>query len=147
MRLERDASPLRQGSTVRWMILGLGLGFGGGFLLGALAGSITGNRVQRTLRRVRSRQTRQLDPIAAVREALATDRKLQSTPLRVTRVGHTGLELSGWVDSRQTRAHAYRTATRMAGGLRVVNAVLVQGEDDLPSHPTASPRAETSHPG
>ena len=43
------------------------------------------------------------------------------------------MELHGWVPTRTARAHAARVARTVPGVDRVVNSLLVRGEDDRPS--------------
>jgi len=67
--------------------------------------------------------------------ARSTQAALDSSDLRQFRVEVIGVmpgvvELHGWVPSRSIRAQAARIATRVPGIDRVVNCILVRGEDD-----------------
>jgi osmotically-inducible protein OsmY len=48
------------------------------------------------------------------------------------------VELHGWVPTRVIRARAARLASAVPGVERVVNSILVQGEDDKNLKPTRS---------
>ena len=144
MRTIRDAtrhsSP--RSNLLLTATLGLGMGFLGGWVLGGLLGQVTGDRIRRLARAGRARRASVADPIQAVRSALAEDAALDSAALVVRRAGTRGVEIHGWVDTRQDRARLHRLATGAVPDLSVVNAVLVHGEDDLEPHP----RTTTSRP-
>jgi hypothetical protein len=66
-----------------------------------------------------------------------------SQSLELVAVGRGGLELHGWVTSRQARSRALSTARRIAGSERdLVDRLLVWGEDDQPLAPSADQEPE-----
>ncbi len=133
MRTIRDARrpPSPRDHLLLQASLGLGLGFVGGFILGEILGQVTGNRVRRMVRAGRARIAPDSDPVRALRGDIAEDPVLGTANLEVRRVGTRGVEIRGWVNSRQDRARLQRLATGSAPDQDVVNAVRVRGEDDL----------------
>jgi hypothetical protein len=54
------------------------------------------------------------------------------------------VELRGWVPSRPVRAAAARIAGTVPGVDRVINSILVRGEDDRPAHEGSAPGNQTA---
>jgi len=70
--------------------------------------------------------------------ALEADLMLRELQLEVVPVGRNALELHGWVPNRRTRAAAARLVASAVRVERLVNCLLVRGEDDLGPLPDAS---------
>lgn len=62
--------------------------------------------------------------------ALATDTDLAELALEVLPVSRMTVELHGWVSARKLRARAHAVVREAIGTGRVVNCILVRGEDD-----------------
>lgn len=70
--------------------------------------------------------------------AIEADLSLRDLRLEVVPVGRDALELHGWVPDRRTRAAAARLVASAVPVQRLVNCLLVRGEDDLAPLPDAS---------
>jgi hypothetical protein len=75
------------------------------------------------------------------RQALRADPVLAELGIRVVPVAAGAVELHGWVATRALRARALRTVREAPMVDRVINHLLVRGEDDTPS-PDATPTSE-----
>lgn len=117
-----------------WALCGLSLGIAAGFLAGEMLGSDGHRRLGSLFRPVkhpRHAPRALLGAITQVQEALTADPSLEATSIEVRSRGHRGLELRGWVASRNARARAHRVARAASGEYDVANRLLVRGEDDL----------------
>jgi hypothetical protein len=125
-RVERDSG----GELLALALLGLGAGLAVGFLVSEFYGAGGHTRVGRLLTRRRPRAATHDGAAAALaraRELLQANARLSAEPIEVRPRGR-GLELRGWVSNRAARTLAYRLVH--AGGIEVVNHILVRGEDD-----------------
>jgi hypothetical protein len=125
-RVERDSG----GELLACALLGLGAGLAVGFFVSEFYGAGGHTRVGRLLTRKRRRAAPRAVAAAALaraREALQANATLSTEPIEVRARGR-GLELRGWVSNRAARTLAYRLVH--AGGIEVVNHILVRGEDD-----------------
>ena len=118
---------------VGWAGLGVLTGLVAGFALSEWVGGVSRPRVKHMVRR-RPAARPALTPAACARAAaaaLAADPALGEFGLKATAVAAGAVELHGWVSSRALRARAGTAAIRVPGVERVVNSILVRGEDDL----------------
>jgi len=119
---------------VGWTGLGVLTGLFAGFALSEWVGGVSRPRVRRLVRRRPRLPRPALTPAACARAAaaaLAADPALGDLGLRATAVAVGAVELHGWVPSRALRARAGTAALGVPGIERVVNSILVRGEDDL----------------
>ena len=72
--------------------------------------------------------------VSSVRAAIRADETLSKLELHPVGVGAGVVELHGWVPSRALRGRAVRLLQAMPGLERLVDCVLVHGEDDAPEH-------------
>lgn len=118
---------------VGWAGLGVLTGLVAGFALSEWVGGVSHPRVKHMVRR-RQAARPALTPAACARAAaaaLAADPALGEFTLKATALAAGAVELHGWVSSRALRARAGTAAIRVPGVERVVNSILVRGEDDL----------------
>lgn len=110
---------------------GLALGAALGFLLGEVVGPRAESAI-RTPKRTKDDGPRSVaELVHDAQAALDADLRLRDLELEIIPVGRNAVELRGWVPDRQSRVAAARlVATAIAGG-RLVNRLLVRGEDDL----------------
>ncbi len=136
---------LSGGEVLGWTLAGLTTGVLGGMALAAFLGR--GNR-----RRIRHAIDQWRPPASPVRNivtpARSTQAALDASPLKDFRIEAIGVmpgvvELHGWVPTRAVRATAGRIAAKVPGIERVVNCILVRGEDDRNAQPD-HPRADQS---
>ena len=123
---------LSGGEIVGWSLAGITAGLLGGVLLAAWLGRGGRSRIRRAIG--------QWKPAPAPRRNIATPTKttqaaLDASDLRPYRIEVIGVmpgvvELHGWVPSRAIRARAGRLAVAVPGIDRVINCLLVLGEDD-----------------
>jgi hypothetical protein len=141
-RIRRSAS---SGSLGPLLLAGLGLGLAAGFLLGELYAGEGTRRLSHGWGQLRRRVGRTVTPSELTEELqekldLALGPDAQS--LEVVAVGRGAVELHGWVTSRAARTRAYRAArAALAPEVRLIDRLLVWGEDDLP--PARSPTEES----
>jgi len=112
------------------------LGAAAGWILGEITGSLTRERAARFVagrRRPSPDPEAPASPRERVAAAIQADPDLRILDLRVVPAGRTSVELHGWVPSRTLRARATRLAATAAGPTRLVDALLVRGEDDRPA--------------
>jgi hypothetical protein len=136
-RFERQVDDRRAGSpTPAWAVAGFALGAMAGWLLSEWTGGVSRSRVASLVGRIR--RTRP-DPAAPstprerIQIALETDPDLHGLALRLLPAGRAAIELHGWVPSRRLRSRATRLAAVAAGNIRLVDCLLVRGEDDRPT--------------
>jgi len=116
-----------------WTLVGTALGVVAGFALGEFLGPVDRRRV-RDLLRPGPRPGPALRPSELVRVVLAAlerDATLRTLDLRPIAAGPGVVELHGWVPSRTVRTRAVRAVGAVAGVDRLVNCLLVRGEDDF----------------
>jgi hypothetical protein len=117
-----------------WATMGVLTGLVAGFGLSEWIGGVNPRRLRRlvTVRPARAPR-RGLSAAGTARAACATlaaDPTLCDLGLEATPVAIGVIELHGWVPSRAVRAYAGRVARAVPGVERVVNSLLVDGEDD-----------------
>ncbi|HEV8356301.1 MAG TPA: hypothetical protein VGQ17_05970 [Gemmatimonadales bacterium] len=118
-----------------WILLGFGVGAAAGFLLGELFGTEGHRRAGRAIagvwRGLRHRRPSRSEEAARVMAALRQVPELAGRDFELLSIGQGGFELHGWVATRGERARAYRLAVAASPGDRIVNCLLVRGEDDV----------------
>jgi hypothetical protein len=132
---------------VWWTTLGIGTGLAAGFALSEWVGGMNRSRVQRAAARITRPAPVTVTPAAgarAVEAALLANPLLAPLGLRATPGGRGTVELHGWVPSRASRAVAGRTALAVPGIERVINSILVRGEDDRPSADGTEPTDQSA---
>ena len=106
-----------------------------GAALGFLVGELVGPRAARVGRREGSSAPAGDRSVAELvhdaQSALDADVRLRGLQLEVVPVGRNALELHGWVPDRRARSIAARLVAEAVTVERLVNCVLVRGEDDL----------------
>lgn len=114
-----------------WTLVGAAIGVVAGFALGEVLGP-SGRRGARDLFRGTSPKPgpRSAELVRAVRAALLLDPQLRELELEPLPAGPGVVELHGWVPNRATRARAVRAVSGVTGVDRLVNCLLVRGEDD-----------------
>ncbi len=122
--------PLDLPRTAGIIALGAAAGTLAGFLLGELWGPSATAAFRPTPAPGRASLA---ELVHAAHDALLQDTELTSCRLEVVPVGRGALELHGWVPSRAARARALRLARAAVAECRLVDCLLVRGEDDLTS--------------
>lgn len=125
----QDTSPL-------WAVAGFALGAVAGWIVGEVTGGVTRDRLTSYvsgLRRPAPDTGAPANPRERVRAALNADPDLARLDLEVRPAGRAAVELHGWVPSRTLRARATRLAATAAGSTRLIDSLLVRGEDDRPA--------------
>jgi hypothetical protein len=120
------------GEVLGWTLAGLTTGVLGGVMLAAWLGRGNRRRLKRAIDQWRP------GPAPArniATPARSTQAAIDASDLRQFRIEAIGVmpgvvELHGWVPSRSIRASAGRIAASVPGIERVVNCILVRGEDD-----------------
>jgi len=119
---------------VGWTSLGVLTGMVAGFGLSEWVGSANPRRLARIMttrpRFIAGPVMSAAATARAAATALDADPTLCELGLAVTPVMVGVIELHGWVPSRAVRAYAGRVARAVSGVDRVVNSLLVYGEDD-----------------
>ncbi len=110
---------------------GLALGATLGFLVGELYGPQTTRAVRQKLRPTRRSTPSVAELVHDAQTALDADVRLRELKLRVLPVGRDALELHGWVPDRKSRAFAGKLVAESVTVGRLINCLLVRGEDDL----------------
>ena len=123
---------LSGGEVLGWTLAGLTTGVLGGIVLAAWLGR--GNR-RRLTRAINQWRPAAAPPRNIATPARSTQAALDASDLRQFKIEVIGVmpgvvELHGWVPSRSIRAAAARIANKVSGIERVVNCILVRGEDD-----------------
>ena len=124
-----------KGHSPLWAVAGFALGAVAGWVAGELTGGVTRERMNQYvsgLRRPLADLEAPATPRERVRAALEADPDLRRLELEVTPAGRGAVELHGWVPSRTLRARATRLAATAAGATRLIDSLLVRGEDDRP---------------
>lgn len=112
------------------------VGAAAGWLLAEMTGGVSRARVSSYLtarKQPRDEDQEPATPRARVQAALEADPELGALGLRLVPAGRLALELHGWVPSRRIRARAARIAAAAAAPVRLVDCLLVRGEDDRPA--------------
>ena len=123
---------LSGGEVLGWTLAGLTTGVLGGIVLAAWLGRGNRRRLKRAINQWRPAPA---PPRNIATPARSTQAALDASELRPFRIEVIGVmpgivELHGWVPSRSIRASAARIAAQVPGIERVVNCILVRGEDD-----------------
>jgi hypothetical protein len=117
-----------------WTTLGVLTGLVAGVGLSEWIGGVNPRRLRRLVTDRPARPPRKsLSAAGTARAACAAldaDPTLCELGLEATPVAIGVVELHGWVPSRAVRAYAGRVARAVPGVERVVNSLLVDGEDD-----------------
>jgi len=115
-----------------WALVGTALGVAAGFVLGEILGPVDRRRVGNLFRPAQPPvpRLRPAEMIRAVQAVLRQDTALRELHLSPLPAGPGVLELHGWVPSRAVRARAARAVGAIPGVDRLVNCLLVRGEDD-----------------
>lgn len=136
------------GISPLWAVAGFALGAAAGWLLGELTGGLSRDRLSRYfsgLRRPAADNDAPANPRERVRAALGADSDLRRLDLEVIPAGRGAVEVRGWVPSRMLRARATRLAATAAGATRLIDSLLVRGEDDRPAedepYPAPAPQS------
>jgi hypothetical protein len=115
------------------MLVGAALGVAGTLLWQGAKGPKTPDRMLGVPRR--GPRARALSPAGRAarlaRQALRAEPVLAPLGLRIVPVSAGVVELHGWVESRALRTLALRAVRETPTVERVVNKILVRGEDDL----------------
>jgi hypothetical protein len=124
-----------RGQTGPWAVLGFGAGIAAGFLLGEMFGGGGTARVGRLVSSFKRapKVERRSDRATTILAVLEAEPELADLRFSLVPAGRDAFELRGWVPDRAARARAARLAQAAAGGLSIVNRLLVRGEDD--AHP------------
>jgi hypothetical protein len=123
------------------VVLGLTIGLAAGFILGGLYGGNARGTFRRAftpLRRLVVDRKTITDLTADLEQALNQALGPEAQSFELVRVGKHTIELHGWVSSRAARTRALRAARAVAPDIRLIDALLVWGEDDVPSDPIPS---------
>lgn len=140
--VRRVNSDRREGHGTLWAVAGFAVGALAGWLAGELTGGVTRERMNHYVSGLR-RPVEDLEapatPRERVRAALDADPDLSRLDLQVIPAGRGAVELNGWVPSRTLRARATRLAATAAGATRLIDSLLVRGEDDRPADDDVSP--------
>lgn len=127
----------KRSSLLPTVLLGLGLGLATGLVLGEWLGGQGRKRLVRSLNPWRRRLPGRPNPSALadrLHNTLASVLGPDADTLDFVAVGREAIELHGWVPSRAARTRAVRAATATIGpSLRLVDCLLVWGEDDRPT--------------
>ena len=119
-----------------WAISGFVVGAVAGWLIGEMTGGVSRARVSSYLggrKQPPSDPAAPASPRERIRLALEVDEELRDLGLTVVPAGRAAVELHGWVPSRRLRARTTRLASIAAAPLRLVDCLLVRGEDDRPA--------------
>lgn len=129
---------LSGGEVLGWTLAGLTTGLLGGVVLAAWLGRGNRRRLGRALNRLRpgSAPARNIAAPARNTQAALDASELRQFQIEVIGVMPGVVELHGWVPTRSIRASAGRIAGTVAGIERVVNCILVRGEDDKSARDT-----------
>jgi hypothetical protein len=130
---------LSGGEVLGWTLAGLTSGVLGGIVLAAWLGRGNRRRLKRAINQWRPVPMPQRNIATPAR---STQAALDSSDLRQFRIEVIGVmpgvvELHGWVPTRSIRASAARIAGQVPGIERVVNCILVRGEDDKSARGTS----------
>ena len=109
---------------------GLALGAALGFLVGELVGPRAARVTRRGPGPAPEGERSVAELVHDAQSALDADVRLRDLQLEVVPVGRNALELHGWVPDRRARAAAGRLVAAAVTVERLVNCLLVRGEDD-----------------
>jgi hypothetical protein len=116
-----------------WTTFGMGAGLVAGFALSEWMGGVSSGRVRGAAQRLRegadARPTTSAS-VRAVEAALREEPRLGNLSLVAAPVARGVVEVRGWVPNRAARSLAGRVALAAPGIERVINSILVRGEDD-----------------
>jgi hypothetical protein len=123
---------LSGGEVLGWTVAGLATGLLGGVVLAAWFGRGNRRRLKRAITQWRptAQPARNIALPARSTQAAIDASDLRQYKIEVVGVMPGVVELHGWVPTRAIRASAARIASTVAGIERVVNCILVRGEDD-----------------
>src|SRR4051794_28655656 len=116
-----------------WTTFGMGAGLAAGFALSEWMGGVSTGRVRDAAQRLREGSDDRLTTSASVRAveaALRGEPRLGNLSLLAAPVARGVVEIRGWVPNRAARSLAGRVALAAPGIERVINSILVRGEDD-----------------
>ncbi|MDZ4675025.1 MAG: hypothetical protein SGI84_11265 [Gemmatimonadota bacterium] len=119
-----------------WAITGFVVGAATGWLLGEMTGGVSRARVSSYLtarKQPRPEPQQASAPRTRIQAALEADAELGGLSLTLVPAGRAAIELHGWVPSRRVRSRATRLAAVAAAPVRLVDCLLVRGEDDRPA--------------
>ncbi|HEV8123752.1 MAG TPA: BON domain-containing protein [Gemmatimonadales bacterium] len=137
---------LSGGEIVGWTLAGLGIGLVAGAVLAAMTGRGAPARVRRALTRWRGSPRPAPGITGGVRDVRAAldQSELRHFGIEIIPVRTGVIELRGWVPTRAIRARAVRLAIAVPGIERVINGLLVQGEDDKGLKPVSGLTDQTA---
>lgn len=135
VRRRRALAPLDLPRTAGTIAIGLVAGTLAGFLLGEWLGPSATSALRPT-RPARGPSPAEL--VHAAQAAMLDDDELARADLEVVPVGRGAVELHGWVPSRRARARALRLVRAAVPDSRLVDCLLVRGEDDVEADPADS---------
>jgi hypothetical protein len=123
---------LSGGEVLGWTMAGLTTGLLGGVLLAGWFGRGNRRRIKRAINQWRpaTSAARNIATPARNTQAALDASDLRQFKIEVIGVMPGVVELHGWVPTRAIRASAARLAAKVTGIERVVNCILVLGEDD-----------------
>ncbi|MEO8199447.1 MAG: BON domain-containing protein [Gemmatimonadota bacterium] len=133
---------LSGGEVLGWTIAGVATGLLAGIGLAAWLGRGGPTRVRQAIGKLRTPPVQPPARGVSVSQR-ATQAALDGSDLHHFKIAVIGvmpgvIELHGWVPTRPIRARAGRVAAAVSGIERVVNCILVQGEDDKNLKPARS---------
>jgi hypothetical protein len=136
-RSENDVAK-KTGGRLFWLLAGAALGAVGRILWERQKGGRLADPMHRTLRPKPMKPIGQAGIAARLaRQSLKADPALAGLGIRVLPVSAGTVELHGWVASRALRTLALRAVRATPTVDRVINNLLVHGEDDLSIADTA----------
>jgi hypothetical protein len=136
-RSENDVAK-KTGGRLFWLLAGAALGAVGRILWERRKGGRLADPMHRTLRPKPMKPIGQAGIAARLaRQSLKSDPALAGLGIRVLPVSAGTVELHGWVASRALRTLALRAVRATPTVDRVINNLLVHGEDDLSIADTA----------
>jgi hypothetical protein len=123
---------LSGGEVLGWSLAGLTAGLLGGTVLAAWLGRGNRRRLKRAINQWRpaASSPRNIATPARSTQAALDGSSLSQFGIEAIGVMAGVVELHGWVPNRSNRAAAARIAAEVPGIDRVVNCILVRGEDD-----------------
>jgi hypothetical protein len=122
----------KTGGRLFWLLAGAALGAAARILWERRHGGRLADPMHRVMRPDVSRPLSPTGRVARLaRQALRADPALAALGIRVVPVSAGTVELRGWVATRALRSQALRAVRSAPTVERVVNHILVHGEDDL----------------
>lgn len=137
---------LSGGEILGWTLAGFGAGIVAGAALAALLGRGAPTRVRRALTSLRgpSPSVPTISGVARDVRAALDQSDLRHFRIAIIPVKAGVVELHGWVPTRTIRSRAFRLASGVPGIERVINGLLVQGEDDKGLNPVSNLTDQTA---